>query len=69
MMGCIELVTSLKSSVTNFRNFIDLYHNYWYEMALLLLKRLMLKKLRLRQLEDKQREQIIPIQSLSITRE
>ena len=69
VMGCIELVTSLKSSVANFRNFIDFYHDYWYEMALLLLKRLMLKKLRLRLLENRQRDQIIPIQSLSITRE
>ena len=69
VMGCIELVTSLKSSVANFRNFIDLYHDYWYEMALLLLKTLMLKKVRLRLLEDRQRDQIIPMQSLSITRE
>ena len=39
MMGCIELVTSLKSSVTNFRNFIDLYHNYWYAKGLAIAKK------------------------------
>ena len=48
VMDGIELVTSLKTSVVNVRNFIDSYHDQWYEIALTLAKKVDVEKSKLR---------------------
>ena len=47
-MDGIELVTSLKTSVVNVMNFIDSYHDQWYEIALTLAKKVDVEESKLR---------------------
>ena len=44
VMDGIELVSSLKTSIVNVRNSIDSYHDQWYEIALVLAKKVGLKE-------------------------
>ena len=63
-MDGIELVTSLKTSVVNVRNFIDSYHDQWYEIALTLAKKVDVEESKLRTVGRQTTKSNHPYQSI-----